>query len=876
MWPWNPAEGARVLDGRGRPRPVRDGAAADRQVELNFRKRLGTVLPGRWRRGAPGFWFEQRFGIAIAVLGVGILLAATLAGVLAVLNTEKMAGLQTRALQVRVGAYGIETILAKAEAAERGWFLTGEESHARVLDEAAKELDEAAAGLAVVAAPQQQADLELIRSAVRRRIEAGIQAIAAARAGSREDALRALASLAPGDREAHAMIRRFTDANLGMLGNFGDRYRASTRRLLLVLLSASLALVFFGLHQVGSMRRLLGEATASRRQLRNANTELERLVAARTEELAGSIARFELALRAASVVVFSQDESRRFTFLSRAILGVEPGAALGKTEEEIFPPHVAALAVPQSMAVLETAITRDYEYGARTDGQESRWFRVRAEPIKGPDGHVTGLIGAIIDVTAEAQAQGRLMAVTDELSAAVQRFDVALRGAEVFVFTQDRALRFTFASHGLLGIPPDRLIGKHDSEVLPSETSVPLTAGKMRVMETGVPLVEDMAFPDSRGATRPVRMRLEPLRDGQTIVGVIGCAVDVSRETDAQRRLESVTDELRTAVQRFEIALRSAEITVFAQDRELRYTWASAALFGRPATGLFGLSDADLLPGEAARRFDDLKRESLAAGELRSAELRTPAETGDRWYAVSVQPQRDASGAVHGLLGSALDVTERRARETHNRILLRELTHRTKNLLAVVQAIGRQTVLTTTSAQDFEQRFSGRLQGLAMSLDILFDENWEGASIAELVRSQLSHYRDMVGWRIRFSGADMRLEPEAAQNLGMALHELCTNAAKFGALSGDEGFVDVSWGLTDSEDDPKFRITWSERGGPAVQPSPRKGFGHAVLERLVPRAVGGRGALTLRPDGIEWVLEMPARFVRSLGEAGPPLKIWTG
>ena len=876
MWPWNPAEGVRVLDRRGRPRPVRDGAAADRQVELNFRKRLGDVLPAGRSGGAPGVWFEQRFGIAIAVLGVSILLAATLAGILAVLNTEKMAGLQTRALQVRVGAYGIETILAKAEAAERGWFLTGDESHAQALQDAATELDDASAGLAAVAGPQQQADLELIRSAVSRRIAAGMQAIATARSGSREEALRALAALAPGDREAHAMIRRFTDANLGMLGKFGDRYRASTRRLLLMLLSASLALVFFGLHQVGSMRRLLGEATASRRQLRTANTELERLVEARTEELAGTVARFELALRAASVVVFSQDDRRRFTFLSRSIFGVEPAAALGRTEEEIFPSHVAALAVAQSISVLETAVTRDYEYGARTEGEESRWFRVRAEPIKGADGQVTGVIGAIIDVTAEAQAQGRLMVVTDELSAVVQRFDVALRGAEVFVFTQDRALRFTFASHGLLGIAPDRLIGKHDSEVLPSEISRPLIASKMRVIETGVPAIEDMVFPDSRGSSRPVRMRLEPLRDGQTIAGVIGCAVDVSRETDAQRRLESVTDELRTAVQRFEIALRSAEITVFAQDPELRYTWASAALFGRPAAALCGLSDVDLLPPDAARRFEDLKRESLAAGELRGAELRMPAEAGDRWYAVSVQPQRDAAGAIHGLLGSALDVTERRARETHNRILLRELTHRTKNLLAVVQAIGRQTVLTTSSAQDFEQRFSGRLQGLAMSLDILFDENWEGASIAELVRSQLSHYRDMVGWRIRLSGADLRLEPEAAQNLGLALHELCTNAAKFGALSGDEGVVDVSWGLTESEDDPKFRIAWTEHGGPAVLPSPRKGFGHAVLERLVPRAVSGRGVLTMRPDGIEWVLEMPARFVRSLGEAAPPLKIWTG
>jgi PAS domain S-box-containing protein len=845
-------------------------------VELNLRGRLSRLIPVGWRRGVPEAPFEQRFGSAIAVLGVSILLAATLAGVLAGLNTEKMAGLQTRALQVRVGAYGIETILAKAEADERGWFLTGDEAYAEALAEAASDLDKVVSGLSRIAATPQQGDLELIRTAVHRRIEAGLNAIASARSGSREDALRALQLLAPGDREAHAMIGRFTDANLAMLGTFGDRYRASTRRLLLVLMSASLALVFFGLHQVASIRRLMADAAASRRQLREANIALEGLVAARTEELAGTVARFDLALRAASVTVFSQDENRRFTFLSRSILGIEPADALGRREEEIFPAHVAALAVTQTTAVLETATSRDYEFGARTEADEARWFRVRAEPIKGPDGKVIGVIGAIIDVTAEALAQGRLMSVTDELSAVVQRFDVALRGAEVFVFAQDRALRFTFASHGLLGIAPDGLNGRLDSDVLPPETSVPLMASKLRVIETGVPVVEDMVFPDSRGAQRPVRMRLEPLRDGKAIVGVIGCAVDVSRETNAQRRLETVTDDLRTAVQRFEVALRSAEIMVFAQDPDLRYTWASAAVFSHEATHIVGLRDEDLLAPEAARRFADLKREALASGDLRSAELRTPSDSGDRWFLVSVEPQRDASGVVQGLLGSALDITERRARETHNRILLRELTHRTKNLLAVVQAIGRQTLLTTTSAQDFEHRFSGRLQGLALSLDILFDENWEGASIAELVRSQLSHYRDLVGWRIRFSGPDLRLEPEAAQSLGLALHELCANAAKFGALSGDKGTVVVNWDLTDSLDDPKFRLTWTERGGPPVTPPPRKGFGHAVLERLVPRAVGGRGVLAMRPEGLEWTLEMPARLVSSVGEAAPPLKIWTG
>src|SRR6476469_7022596 len=114
---------------------------------------------------------------------------------------------------------------------------------------------------------------------------------------------------------------------------------------------------------------------------------------------------------------------------------------------------------------------------------------------------------------------------------------------------------------------------------------------------------------------------------------------------------------------------------------------------------------------------------------------------------------------------------------------MRELTHRTKNLLSVVQAIAMQTAKSGGRLDDFHERFAARLQGLAGSHDLLVQENWSGASMSELVRSQLGHYADSVGQQIHLSGPALLLEPEAAQNLGMALHELSTNAAKYGSLS---------------------------------------------------------------------------------------------
>jgi two-component sensor histidine kinase len=181
---------------------------------------------------------------------------------------------------------------------------------------------------------------------------------------------------------------------------------------------------------------------------------------------------------------------------------------------------------------------------------------------------------------------------------------------------------------------------------------------------------------------------------------------------------------------------------------------------------------------------------------------------------------------------------------------MREVNHRSKNLLAVVQSVARQTA-THADPEKFAQRFSERLQGLAASHDLLVHNAWQGVGLEELVRSQLSHYKDVVGTRISLSGPGIRINASAAQSLGMALHELSVNAGKHGALSNRTGQVAISWSI---EDGSRLRLSWAESGGPPVAAPDRTGLGSLILTRLAEQSLGAEVTLNYPPEGLSWTL----------------------
>jgi PAS domain S-box-containing protein len=211
-------------------------------------------------------------------------------------------------------------------------------------------------------------------------------------------------------------------------------------------------------------------------------------------------------------------------------------------------------------------------------------------------------------------------------------------------------------------------------------------------------------------------------------------------------------------------------------------------------------------------------------------------------------------------VGAIQDITERKRQEEKEHLLMREVNHRAKNMLSVVAAVARQTA--ATHPEDFVERFSERLQALSAHQELLIQNEWHGVDVEDLVRTQLSHFGSLIGSRIGVHGPKVRLTPASAQAIGLAIHELATNAGKYGALSTDTGRVNVRWG----SDDQTFTMSWTEQGGPPVFAPDRLGFGTVVMEAMAERSVDGNVSLDYARSGLIWRLACPA--AKALGPGG--------
>lgn len=365
------------------------------------------------------------------------------------------------------------------------------------------------------------------------------------------------------------------------------------------------------------------------------------------------------------------------------------------------------------------------------------------------------------------------------------------------------------------------------------------------------------------GARATLDVQIAPLRDEEgRIMRLVVSGTDITWRKNTERALQ-------TALVRTELALEAGQTGVWEVDfltGEMIWDIRMRNLFGiaqhDPVTQdmLDSLIHPEDLSGmrDAAKAATDPSGNGEYATEFRLRGAGHAAQ--DRWIAARGRCLFEHDSPIR-MVGIARDITQRKQRETHVHMLMCEVQHRSKNLLAVIQAMARQSASAGGTAKDFERRFTARLEALAGAQDLLVVQDWHGASMRDLVLSQLVQFEDLIGSRIFIEGPDVMLKPQAAQNIGLALHELSTNAAKYGALSNHRGRIDLNWSIKPADESPVLCLSWRESGGPKVSPPKHEGFGHKVLKRIVANALEGKVTFDFAPGGMIWQLEIPTSYL---------------
>jgi PAS domain S-box-containing protein len=252
---------------------------------------------------------------------------------------------------------------------------------------------------------------------------------------------------------------------------------------------------------------------------------------------------------------------------------------------------------------------------------------------------------------------------------------------------------------------------------------------------------------------------------------------------------------------------------------------------------------------EEQRWWQAAIEDAVNSGQAITGEIAVANADGSMCQAeFAVKAVRDEAGRVIDVIAEGRDITHRKRWEEQQTLLTRELSHRIKNSMAVIQSIARQTL--RDAPQPFAETFTGRVQSLAAAHDLLIETGWLAANLKDLARRQLA----VVQGRVRLAGPDVNLSPILATSLGLVLHELVTNAAKYGALSVPQGVVELSWELAGDEAQRRVLLTWTERGGPTVTPPERQGFGSTLIERSLPGATVER---RFEPEGLVCAIDLP-------------------
>lgn len=460
--------------------------------------------------------------------------------------------------------------------------------------------------------------------------------------------------------------------------------------------------------------------------------------------------------------------------------------------------------------------------------------------------------------------------VTDERAAIAAlrdsetRLEIAAAAAEIGIWDWDLITNlfvYSARAKAICGFPQDREPTLEDirGRVHPDDLPVTLALAG-RALDPAVrdhtPYEYRIILPD--GSVRWVlalgEAQFAEIDGVERAIRYVGTMQDVTE----RRRLEEAE---RAAARRLRLAIDAGHLAVW------EYDLATATITGSPEMNrLLGFPEdavptaddirAGYEPGDR-ERLEEIGWAALARGErFMEAEYRYHRPDGSvRWMSLRCETMLDDQGAPVKTFGVLSDITERKQSEEHQKLLVAELNHRVKNTLAAVQSIANQTLRDADPGP--RSAFLGRLHALAQAHGLLSRTDWQGADLAEVMRVELLPHAGSSPDRISLDGPPVRVGPRAALTLGMAFHELATNAAKYGALSVGDGRVAVRWRLADAGGTRRLLVDWVESGGPPVEPPSREGFGTILIQRSIAHELDGTVQREFARDGFRCTMDVP-------------------
>jgi PAS domain S-box-containing protein len=330
-----------------------------------------------------------------------------------------------------------------------------------------------------------------------------------------------------------------------------------------------------------------------------------------------------------------------------------------------------------------------------------------------------------------------------------------------------------------------------------------------------------------------------PLHDASgKIVGAVNMLVDITERKHA----EQVGQQFASIVESSDDAIASKDLN------GLITTWNPGAerLFGYTAEEVIGKPITILIPPDRQDEETEIMARIWRGERVDHYETIRQRKDGSLIdISLTVSPIKNTAGRVMGASKIARNITERKRAEEHINILAREVDHRSKNLLALVQATVH--LARADTPQDLKAAIEGRIQALATAHTLLSQSRWVGADLQSLVAEELAPYCQDGEERVRINGPTLMLEPDTAQSMAVAVHELTTNAVKYGALSVATGHIQIEWSRAA---DGSFAFRWTETGGPPVKPPVRRGFGTGLVERLIRDQLKGNVRFDWRGEGL--------------------------